>query len=112
MRVEVERVEPDRLTRQVWTFWVGTGYGIHDAVKLRLEDWQRQERRTPRHKWVKAGDGWKSRAHNGTVHYGGWTTPAADVPFPADVVEEAKAALMARIIPEGAYDPKDDGRYG
>jgi hypothetical protein len=113
MLVGIQRVEPCGLKRQAWSFTLVVDHGADSDVQLRLDAWQRQERKTTRHKWVKVEEGWCRRNHNGHHHWG-WRQPAADVPFPADVVEEAKAALLARTVIGGPVDPdpKYAARYG
>lgn len=104
MRIEVERVEEDGLKRQLWRFDFVTSWG--DTAALRLEQWQPQERLSRRHKWAKTGEGWQRRFHN-SHHHHGFRMPAAEVPFPADVVEEATAKAIASIKVEGAVDPEE-----
>ena len=103
MQIEVERARDDGLTRDLWRFtsWMNHGGG----VQIRLDLWEPQGRKSPRHKWAKSGEGYKHRSHNGRVHFGGYMTPAADVPLPTDVVAQAKMAVFESVIVTGAVDP-------
>lgn len=111
-RIEVTR--GGTLSREVWRFEAWDG-------KLVLDEYEPQERRTTRHKWNRAvvpsqgrferdREAWKRRAHNSTVHYGGWRLPAAEVPFPLDVLAEAKKKLLDALICIGPTDPKETQR--
>lgn len=116
MRIEVERIEEDKLRRQVWWFKVDAGYGASgygaSAVTIRLVEWKAQERATKRHKWVDldtsvAGEMYRFRNHNRPYPFRGWRRPAAEVPFPDDVVAEVKDRLMAGLVIVGPEDPKE-----
>jgi hypothetical protein len=107
-RIEVERVEPDRLRRQVWRFKFRDGYGSGEDMRLRLDSWSTEKRATTRSKWRPDStvENYRDRAHNSHVHHGGWMQPARHVPFPADVQAEALAMIRGMIVIEGAQDPK------
>ncbi len=100
---QVVRQDPEALTRQVWDFSFPEQLHPHEAV-LRLRMWQAQERLSRRHGWVKQGEGYRSRTHNG-IHFAGEKLPAAQVPFPEDVRQEAMDFVVSRIVLLGPVDP-------
>ena len=106
MSLELEKVAPDRLSREVWRFDLAIAYGV-THLKIVLDEWCPQTRATTRHKWVKACDGYQRRQHNSIVHYGGWMLPAADVPWTTETI--AKIIMMVRdgIEMVGPFDPED-----
>lgn len=118
MKIEVVR-ETTPLRRDVWTFY--THMHGYSNISIILDCWEPQERASKRHKWVRAtheppgiNRQWRPnmlayirRSHNG-ANLSGWTCRAKDVPFPDDVVAEAKAALLASLTVTGPVDPEEE----
>ena len=113
MIIDVERVEPGELRRQIWSF---SAFDIIGRPQLRLNLWAVQERKSKRHKWAdcasrEVGEMYRYRNHNGVAHYAGFRRPAAEVPYPDDVVREARSALfrtlMEKLVVIGPRDPGD-----
>lgn len=88
--IEVERMNADEMTKQVWGFV--TLLGQSGNIQLKLVNYEVQTRESKRHKfkpdWRKSYDRYKSRSAEMKVE---------DVPFPADVVRQARDALIAKI---------------
>jgi len=103
MQIEIERVSPCKLCRQVWQFYVMAGYGA-GKMDVRLTQWQTQRRETAKHKWQKSGEGYRFRNMN-THHHFGYCQPAAAVPMGPDVIEDVRQAILERMVVIGAEDP-------
>lgn len=76
MTTEVAWESGDRLSREVWTVDYDTLRGT-----LRIIRYEKQTRKTPRHKWVIAGlnSGWS--AFGNRSYWEGYGLTAADVPW-------------------------------
>jgi len=106
MRIDVTREAADGLTRERWIFWTMSA-DPGAALTIRLIEWTQQERPTKRHKWCQEGEGWRSRSHNGANSYFNMQLPAAQVPFPEDVIAEARAKATESIKVTGPFDPPE-----
>jgi hypothetical protein len=107
----IELIDGDKLSRHRWTLWVHADLTDTGALKVVLREWAAERRETPRHKWQKVGEGYKSRPHNGSVHYGGWCLPSIEVPLPSGhVAGRIKAELTKRIELTWARDPAEEKR--
>lgn len=103
MRIEVIR-DSTPTARQRWSFMVFDSYSA--GINARLDLWAAEERPSPRHrKWVRVGEGYVHRYHDGAIHVGGNRLRAADVPFPADVVEELRRRILEGLVITGPVDP-------
>lgn len=91
--IEVERIEPDCLSRQVWRFHATTGYGSQPNI-LRVEYYGQEQRATKRHKWVSLPatryTSFDDRRYNSGI-------AAKDVPLPDDVAAQAKDVFINSI---------------
>lgn len=91
------------LTRQSWDFHASLELG--GKFVMRLDEWRTETRATKRHKWAPSGEGYRRRLSDGH-QWRGWQLPAAQVPFPDEVVNQAKAILMESLIVAGPRDPE------
>jgi hypothetical protein len=92
--IEIERVESDSLSRQVWVFHVIAGYGS-SPVFLRAEYYGKEERASKRHKWEK-NPGTRYTSFDDRPYNSG--IKAEDVPLPNDVAGEAISRFTQSII--------------
>lgn len=90
--IEVVREADDRLTREVWEFSIGAPTSVGQPILLRLNSYEQQKRKTPRHKYQRAN------------FYASWKCwiKRKDQPNPpqrVDVGEEAlsKARALLRV---------------
>jgi hypothetical protein len=97
--IEVERVEPDGLSRQVWRFHSTTGLGLNNT-HLRVEYYGQEQRASKRHKWVSLP---KTRytSFDTRSYYSG--IAAQDVPLPVDVAAQAKDLFMHSVQVVGPF---------
>lgn len=89
MSVEVIRMSNDRLSDQVWTFYINAG---SDTVTLKLSSYLIRERPTTRHK-MKMIARWSyfdQRSYYSSI-------AARDVPMPDDVRADAVKALKIEV---------------
>jgi hypothetical protein len=75
VRVDVARVAPCKLRRQVWSFW------LNDRLQLILDGYSEQERTTARHKWLVS----RSYTRLSPRH----SIPESAAPLPDDVAADA-----------------------
>ncbi len=87
-RCNIERTEDDKLHQQVWTF-------AQFDTTLKLDLYAKLERATTRHKF-KAVTGYVYSRLNGRE----FKMKSADVPMPADVIEEARQRFFDSITVE------------
>ena len=92
-RIEVERVESDGLSRQVWRFHSTSGFGSQPNI-LRVEYYGREQRASKRHKWVQR-EATRYSSYDHRAYYSG--VAAKDVPLPDDVAAEAKDKFMQSV---------------
>lgn len=93
-RIEVEHVEPDGLSRQVWRFHSITGFGSQPNF-LRVEYYGQEKRASKRHKWVQREatryTSFDPRSYNSGIK-------AEDVPLPDYVAKDALERYMRSIV--------------
>jgi len=98
LSVAVVRLSPDRLSRQVWGFECHDRHYDVPSRWLALRRWRREARPTTRHRvWRRVGEGCSARAEN-THHNRGEQLPAAEVPMPDGIFDEAFRAMMANLV--------------
>ena len=92
--IEVERIESDGLSRQVWRFHSMSGYGSGPTF-LRVEYYGREARATKRHKWVIA-QGTRYTSFDDRPYNSG--IKPEDVPLPGDIAEEALSRFVQSVV--------------
>lgn len=105
MKIEITRQNEGGTEGQRWEFRVGSTFATR-GIQLILELWEPAARPSRRHKWRKAGEGYHRRLHDGHHHFG-YRKPAAEVPMPADVVDEAMRRFFEAIEVVGPQDPPE-----
>ena len=95
--IEVERIGPDGLSRQVWRFHLTAGFGSQPNV-LRVEYYGQEQRASRRHKWIVRHatryTSFDDRPYNSGI-------AAKDVPLPVDVASQAKDLFMSTVTVTG-----------
>jgi hypothetical protein len=105
MRIVIERMAADKIARQVWVMDVIVESSNNRAI-IRLLEWRNMVRITTRHGWKIEGEAWQHRSVSGRSRApDGFRKTPDEVPFPPDVIAEAKEALMSRTQIEGPGDP-------
>ena len=95
--IRVQRLAPDRLSGEVWTF--GFGFSISLQSRVRLRSYERVTRASTRHKW-RLDTGALSWSFTDNRRYAGFGLPSDQVPHPADVEAEALEKARAMITVE------------
>lgn len=106
MRIELEEMSEDGLTRDVWVFLADVSMFTSSDLIIKLDRWQHEMRATKRHKWARTIEGY-ARGHNRHSAYSGMQAPAASVPTPIAMEERIFAAIRARTVFIGPVDPKE-----
>lgn len=102
MRIELIDEAEDGLNRSRWEMVAQIGYS--SALNVVLSTWRQETRQTRRHKWVRSGEGYSRRSHNGHHHWG-MCLPAAEVPSPDRLEERVRDELLSRLAITWARDP-------
>ena len=94
--MKVTRVSEDKLSAQEWLFWLSDRHSSTGGeIALRLNSYAELTRATPRHKFTVAKQGF---ARWSSFLKGGRGIKAADIPFPDDVVAEAKSRITITLV--------------
>lgn len=84
VRVTVVRTARDKLSRQVWEFW------LNGSVQLVLDIYRVEQRPTRRH-------GWRATGVHNRLQPRASTIMERDTPLPTDVVAEALQQVRERL---------------
>lgn len=103
--IKIELIDEDGdLARNVWV--VDVELSFRQNIDIELKEWRSEIRKSKKHGWNKIGEGYKRRHHNSPIHYGGWMTPAKQVPTPKNFAQRIIAEIVSRVVFYGAKDPE------
>lgn len=86
----------DDLNQEVWDFSILTN--LSDEIRIKLFNYEKQERKTKRHKFRTIPGQWYDRFKSSKTYTpANYTIALENVPLPPDVLEEAKQKLISNI---------------
>ena len=102
MQIEVERVAIGQRSREVWTLSVDVS-SVPNRIRVRLDHWEPQERRTPDSPWIKAGEGYRRQGTPGAASEGYWLSQTK-VPWGGRIMLLVQETIAARTVLVGPDD--------